>query len=100
MKQINSDQIKGYLAGLYVCSDKLRGIDHLEYKMFTNDFLSDSCAFAAIFLIGASIEQNSEIQKKEIENWRIDFNEKRPHSSLGNKTPLEFAMESEKMVSA
>jgi len=26
-----------------------------------------------------------------IENWRIDYNEQRPHSSLGRKTPSEFA---------
>lgn len=26
-----------------------------------------------------------------IENWRIDYNEQRPHSSLGRRTPSEFA---------
>lgn len=26
-----------------------------------------------------------------IENWRIDYNEQRPHSSLGGRTPSEFA---------
>jgi putative transposase len=26
-----------------------------------------------------------------IEEWRIDYNEKRPHSSLGHQTPEEFA---------
>ncbi len=25
-----------------------------------------------------------------IESWRVDYNEERPHSSLGNMTPLEF----------
>lgn len=29
--------------------------------------------------------------KQEIEKWRIDYNENRPHSSLGYKTPDEFA---------
>lgn len=29
--------------------------------------------------------------KEEIEKWRIDYNENRPHSSLGYKTPNEFA---------
>jgi putative transposase len=29
--------------------------------------------------------------KEKIENWRRDYNEYRPHSSLGNMTPLEFA---------
>jgi putative transposase len=26
-----------------------------------------------------------------IEQWRQDYNEQRPHSALGNRTPLEFA---------
>jgi len=29
--------------------------------------------------------------KREIEAWRIDYNEVRPHSSLGKLTPAEFA---------
>lgn len=29
--------------------------------------------------------------RKTIEAWRIDYNENRPHSSLGNLTPKEFA---------
>jgi transposase InsO family protein len=29
--------------------------------------------------------------KQEIENWRVDYNEERPHSSLGRLTPAEFA---------
>ena len=28
--------------------------------------------------------------RKIIENWRIDYNEERPHSSLKNLTPKEF----------
>lgn len=34
-----------------------------------------------------TMEQAREI----IENWRIDYNEDRPHSSLGHLTPAEFA---------
>jgi hypothetical protein len=26
-----------------------------------------------------------------IEQWRVDYNEQRPHSALGDRTPLEFA---------
>ena len=29
--------------------------------------------------------------RKIIENWRIDYNNQRPHSSLGGRTPSEFA---------
>ena len=29
--------------------------------------------------------------KEKIEAWRIDYNEHRPHTSLGNRTPREFA---------
>ena len=29
--------------------------------------------------------------RKTIETWRIDYNENRPHSSLGDLTPREFA---------
>jgi len=30
--------------------------------------------------------------REQIERWRIDYNAHRPHSSLGNLTPSEFAM--------
>ena len=29
--------------------------------------------------------------KEKVEAWRRDYNERRPHTSLGNRTPLEFA---------
>jgi len=29
--------------------------------------------------------------KEKISNWRLDYNERRPHSSLGYQAPLEFA---------
>jgi putative transposase len=32
--------------------------------------------------------------RKTIEEWRIDYNENRPHSSLGDLTPKEFAAKS------
>ena len=31
--------------------------------------------------------------RAKIEQWRRDYNEFRPHSSLGNKTPSEFALD-------
>ena len=29
--------------------------------------------------------------REKIEAWRVSYNEHRPHSSLGNRTPAEFA---------
>jgi len=34
----------------------------------------------------------------EIEKWRIEYNQERPHSSLGNRTPYEFAKEHQVML--
>jgi putative transposase len=31
--------------------------------------------------------------RRRIEAWRVDYNEVRPHSSLGNRSPAEFARE-------
>lgn len=36
--------------------------------------------------------ESLEDAKAKIEAWRIDYNAHRPHSSLGNLTPSEFAM--------
>jgi putative transposase len=33
--------------------------------------------------------------KRQIEDWRRDYNETRPHQSLGEQTPVEFAMKAE-----
>ncbi len=32
--------------------------------------------------------------QEQIDHWRLDYNEHRPHSSLGNQTPVEFAKKS------
>ena len=34
-----------------------------------------------------------EDSRAKIEQWRRDYNEFRPHSSIGNKTPSEFALD-------
>jgi putative transposase len=31
--------------------------------------------------------------RRTVEDWRPEYNEVRPHSSLGNKTPIEYAAE-------
>jgi putative transposase len=31
--------------------------------------------------------------REKIEAWRVDYNEFRPHSSLGDRTPADFARE-------
>ena len=35
------------------------------------------------------------LAREIVENWRIDYNQERPHSSLGNLTPQEFAQKAE-----
>jgi putative transposase len=53
------------------------------FKSF-NGSLRDECLNTNWFL---SIE---DVQEK-LEAWRMDYNEFRPHSSLGNMTPSDFA---------
>ena len=31
--------------------------------------------------------------REKIESWRVDYNEYRPHQSLNDRTPVEFAQE-------
>ena len=38
--------------------------------------------------------------RTKIENWRIEYNEYRPHSSLGYRTPKEFAQEQKLLTPA
>lgn len=49
-----------------------------------NGRLRDECLNVTQFL---SIDD----AREQIERWRIDYNAHRPHSSLGNLTPSEFA---------
>lgn len=49
-----------------------------------NGRLRDECLNSNLFL-------NLSDAQDEIEKWRIDYNEYRPHSSIGNLTPREFA---------
>jgi putative transposase len=46
--------------------------------------LRDECLNQHWFI---SLQEAQEV----IEEWREDYNSKRPHSSLGNQTPEEFA---------
>jgi putative transposase len=36
--------------------------------------------------------------RETIETWRIDYNEFRPHSSLGDLSPLEYVNKTEKIL--
>ena len=49
-----------------------------------NSRLRQECLSASWFLSMADARQR-------IEAWRIDYNQNRPHSSLGNLTPIQFA---------
>lgn len=42
--------------------------------------------------------EDIEIARKEIEEWRIDYNENRPHRSLKMQTPNEFAKQYQAML--
>jgi putative transposase len=44
--------------------------------------------------------QNLFDAKKKIAAWKIEYNEERPHSSLGYKTPKEFATQAARFYSA
>jgi len=49
-----------------------------------NDTLRDECLNINWFL-------SMEDARGKIERWRVDYNEFRPHSSLGDLTPQQFA---------
>ena len=34
----------------------------------------------------------------KIEAWRLDYNQRRPHGSLGNLTPSEFAQQGQAQI--
>lgn len=50
-----------------------------------NGSLRDECLNVHWFL---SLED----AREKIEHWRVDYNEFRPHSSLGDRTPSEFRL--------
>ena len=58
-------------------------VDNAHIESF-NGSLRDECLNTNWFL---SIEDAQE----KLESWRVDYNEFRPHSSLGNMTPSDFA---------
>lgn len=46
--------------------------------------------------LNAEIFNDLNDAQRKIERWRRIYNEKRPHSSLGMKTPMEFEEEFER----
>jgi putative transposase len=56
-----------------------------------NSRFRDECLNEHIF-------RNLEDAKRKIEEWRRRYNEEHPHSSLGMRTPKEFALEYQKML--
>lgn len=57
-----------------------------------NSRLRDECLNEHLFM-------NLNDAKEKIEKWRVSYNEEHPHSTLGMKTPKEFAQQYEKMLS-
>jgi len=50
-------------------------------------YLEREDVLAALEYAAAVVDQRELL----IEDWRIDYNTNRPHSSLNNRTPTEFA---------
>jgi len=65
-------------------------VDNAFIESFNGSF-RDECLNVNWFL---SIED----AREKIESWRKDYNGFRPHSSLGDLTPNEFAKQSHKKV--
>ena len=51
-------------------------------------------------LHAVSVVHAIEDAKAKIETWRIDYNQRRPHSSLGHLTPNEYAQRGQKLSAA
>jgi putative transposase len=43
--------------------------------------------------LNQSVFESLEDARRKIEQWRREYNEDRPHGSLGNRTPQEFLRE-------
>ena len=68
---------------------------HLDFispgKPVENAFIESFNASFRKECLNAHWFQTLEDAKQTIEQWRREYNEERPHSSLGNLTPLEYA---------
>ncbi|MBM3763591.1 MAG: transposase, partial [Acidobacteria bacterium] len=42
--------------------------------------------------LDGGVEWDLRTQQRVFERYRLEFNEKRPHSALGNRTPSEYAL--------
>ncbi len=68
---------------------------HLDFispgKPVENAFIESFNASFRKECLNAHWFQTLEEAKQTIEQWRREYNEERPHSSLGNLTPMEYA---------
>ena len=60
-----------------------RPVENAHIESF-NGRLRDECLNAEVFL-------NLVDARQKLDAWRRDYNENRPHSSIGDLTPVEFA---------
>ncbi len=63
----------------------------IAYMESFNGKLRDECLNQNWFM-------TMENARQVIEEWRIEYNLERPHSSLGNLTPNEFRLEQENLL--
>ena len=74
------------------CEEKKIGLTHIQpgrpmqngWVESFNGRLRDECLNANWFM---TLNE----AREKVEAWRLEYNEQRPHSSLGYRTPLEFA---------
>ena len=65
-------------------------VEHAVIESFNGRF-RDECLNANVFI-------SMHDARRKIEGWRIDYHEQRPHGSLGNLTPREFAQKGAEMA--
>jgi len=93
-KAIVSDNGTEFTSGAFLSWAEKRGIE-LRFiqpgKPNQNAFIESFNGKFRLEFLNAHWFTTLEDARREIETWRADYNDVRPHSSLGDRTPAEFA---------